>query len=108
MPLLPASWFSYSSLTLCPSGVTAPIPVMTTRFRIAISLTPGLHLFPFAAHDRGTLTHVGIADLDEIRLGNRPGLCQHLHGAGGIGRFVIQRGRQDPVLHGKQTGGEVG
>ena len=37
-PLRPASWASNIDATLCPSGVRAPMPVMTTRLRIAGSL----------------------------------------------------------------------
>src|SRR5262249_20885452 len=38
-PLLASIWFLYRSATVCPSGVIAPMPVMTTRLRMLLTST---------------------------------------------------------------------
>src|SRR5207302_7044343 len=119
MPLLPRSWFSYSSLTLFPSGVTAPSPVMTTRLRMktlssACGLAGGTTLRltrkrGFLSHDnRRALPHVGESQLEQIRLRDPARGAGDRDGTGRVSLLVVERGRDSAVLHGQQAGGQLG
>src|SRR5207245_5191538 len=72
-PLLPSSWLRYSSATVCPSGVIAPMPVMTTRLLMMCSEL----FFPFADHGGGALPQLGDAYFQEAILPHRLRLCRH-------------------------------
>src|SRR5437762_4336132 len=109
-PLLPATTLANISATLCPSGVMAPRPVMTTLLAISrldkaeggrrkadqnkstVRLPPSaLCSLPFANHGDGTLAEVGVADLHRVFL--RGGLHSgplHMDGTGGVGFVVVQ------------------
>src|SRR6516165_5465687 len=66
------------------------------------------YLLPPSAHHRCALSHVGKADLYEVRLGDRPWRRQHQHWTCGVGRLIAQGWRQDAVFEGKQAGGKLG
>src|SRR6185437_320604 len=83
-----------------PSGVTAPMPVMTTRRRMSTALPP-------AADDRRALAHVGEPHLQEVRPDDRPGTAHDLDGASGVRLLVVQGRGQGTVAQGEQAGGNL-
>src|SRR5262249_8022737 len=105
-PLRPSSWASIIALTLSPTRVMAPLPVITTLLRMAAFLPallrPGVSSrrlrdrarLPTPHHHRPALTHLGEADLHGVRLLHRPRLDRHPHRALRVRRAVVAAGRQ--------------
>src|SRR5262249_33297820 len=114
MPLLPASCASIMALTLWPSGVTAPMPGMTTRLRICcwvfgVGCFGEWASFPLPDDHCGALAHVRVADLQGVGLPDRPGGARvDRDGAVRVGAVVVNGGRQDPVQQRQGAEGQLG
>src|SRR5262249_53084992 len=98
-PLRPSSCDLYRSATLWASGVTAPIPVITTRLLMAV------FSLDLSTHHPGTLAEIGEADFQEIGLLQRTlAPVMDGHRALGVWFVVVQGRRQRAVLQGQQAG----
>src|SRR5262249_55044795 len=114
-PLRPSHSAPNISATLWPSGVTAPMPVMTTRLRM-IHQTPNprrcnpgaFKPFPLPHAHRRTLPHRREVDLQDVRALHRPRLAGgDVDRAGGVGLLVVERRRDRAVFHRDQAGGQL-
>src|SRR5207245_1531582 len=118
-PLLPSSCDSYRSFTLWPSGVIAPMPVMTTRLLISriqksevrsqkseeAGFASGFWLLVFSKDYRAALAHLGETDLEHVGTSHRPrGAGDHGHRAIRVGLFIVQCRRHLAVLERQQAG----
>src|SRR5262249_14241825 len=119
-PLLPSSCPSMVALTLWPSGVTAPIPVITTRRRMAVLSVgqafepdvesglrqPGKADLHLPNDRRGALAQRRVGDLQDARPAEGPGLGHGIHGAFRGAAGDVHRRRHGAALQHLQADGQ--